>query len=367
MSPARRALPILATAAAASVLPLSVTASSAPRSPDVRRTLGWIESMAMDGSRLAYDVQAHAPRSCNHVDVWNVATGRVVRVSGKRTCAADSTSTGAGVRELAVAGSHVAWIVNTGGNTESSDTLFTASLAGRRERRLATADRRGDVDCVLTGRSLGGLVGDGALLAYNVWTMAADTSGGDSCATRDTSGALRRIAGSTTSVVRSGLDTLTARDANRGRIAVLRNDGTVAVFSQRGLVQRTFAPHAAKEIALSGDRLVVLTRSRTIELFDTNTGALAGTRAVPGRAGAAHLDAAGGVAAYATGTKLHALRLTTRKDVVIATARRSIVDVAVEPAGIAYAYNTFTQRGRTFRDIGTVVFVSMARVRRALS
>jgi hypothetical protein len=50
-------------------------------------------------------------------------------VSGKGTCGADSTSTGAGVRELAVAGPRVAWIVNLGGNTQSGDSLYTASLA----------------------------------------------------------------------------------------------------------------------------------------------------------------------------------------------------------------------------------------------
>ena len=38
-------------------------------------------------------------------------------------------------REIAVAGTRLAWIVNEGGNTESSDVLYTASLPGPKERR----------------------------------------------------------------------------------------------------------------------------------------------------------------------------------------------------------------------------------------
>ena len=69
--------------------------------------------------------------------------------SGKATCGADSTSTGGGVTQIAVAGKRVAWIVNQGGNTESSDSLYTADAA-RPER--APARRAPSGRAMWTGR-----------------------------------------------------------------------------------------------------------------------------------------------------------------------------------------------------------------------
>ncbi len=113
------------------------------------------------------------------------------------------------------AGSRIAWIANTGGNTESNDRLFTSSLPGPRERKLAATMRTGDVDCVLTGRALGGLVGSGNLLAYNIWATAAASPGDEqSCATKITSGSLRRITASGTSPLRTGTDTVSAQGAD---------------------------------------------------------------------------------------------------------------------------------------------------------
>src|SRR5580765_4149401 len=89
---------------------------------------GPLNAVAMDGPLVAYDVGNAVFLSGlgDKVLVWNVLTGKTTKMSGKFTDQADITSTGRGVRELAVAGQRVACIINGGGNTESDDSLYTS-------------------------------------------------------------------------------------------------------------------------------------------------------------------------------------------------------------------------------------------------
>jgi len=310
---------------AAAVVALAVPAAVPAPGQLIRHTRGFIESLAADGPIVAYDAEGDQPGgpACNRVYAWNLATGRVTRMSGRGTCDADSSSTGAGVAELAVAGKRVAWITNIGGNSESNDRLFAATLPKPRERRLAAVSRFGEVDCVLAGRTLGGLVGGGA----------------------------------------AGLDTLVAADADGGRIAVAHADGTVTLFSSKGAPLQTIGIEPAKNVALSGNRLVVLTKTRRIQVYNTQTGRAELGRLVPAVAG--HLAADGAIAAYAVGASLHVLRLATGRDTVVATAPKGIVGVAVSTRAVVYAYNVFRRIGKPprFRDIGTVVAIPLSRLR----
>jgi hypothetical protein len=262
--------------------------------------------------------------------------------------------------QLAIAGHRLAWIANNGGNTESIDRLFTATLPKPRERRLAQVMRTGDVDCVLTGRALGGLVGRGTLLAYNIWSQAAvDPADESSCATKTTTAALRRVDARGTSLLRNGLDTLVAGAADGGRIAVAHADGTVELLSANGSPLRTIGVEPPKEIALAGNRLLVLTRTRKIDVYSASTGRLVAAHGVP--AGSQHLDAAGDVAAFAAGPKLHVLRLASGKDTVTATATKPIVAVAVSNRWIAYAFNVAKRTHSGFRDVGNVAAIPRSR------
>jgi hypothetical protein len=346
---------------------LSAGVAAAPSLPgkQVKRTNGFIESLAIDGSLVAYDAQGGQPApgpACNRVYAWKLTTGRVTRVSGGGTCEADNSSTGSGVARLAVAGSRLAWIVNIGGNSESSDRLYTSSLLSPHERRLAAVSRFGDVDCVLVGRWLGGLVGSGSVLAYNIWsTVAANPGDEGSCETRVTSPALRRIESGGTSLLRSGAETVFAADADAGRIAVVHDEGTITLFSSRGTPLRTIGIEPPREVALSGPRIVVLTKTRRIKLYNASTGHPGASYAVP--AGAEHLAAAGPIVAYAVGTKLHVLRLASGKDTVAGTATKPIAFVAASSQALAYAYNVFkrVQKPPRFRDIGNVAVIPMSR------
>jgi hypothetical protein len=311
-----------------------------------KATAGEIESLAMDGSRIAYDVSAEYSRGrCNTVYVWNVSRGTTARVSGRQTCGADNTSTGAGVRELALAGSRVAWIVNQGGNSESGDYLYTAQVVRPRERVLASAFRTGDVSGILTGNWIGGLVGAGTFLAVNHW--ATDSHGQVKTASLERVGA--RVSG-----LAQGEATMTARSTDGQQLAVLRRDGTVGIYSTRAQLQRTVVPSSAQEVALRGDYLVVLTKASTLEVYNSHSGRRLRTWRVA--RGAAHLDVSNGLAAYSAGRTVHGVRLTTGKGAFSARAAGTVAAVQLEPSGLAYAFHGPANTGR-------VVFVPMSRLR----
>jgi hypothetical protein len=340
-------------AAAATVLvALAAPAAAAPApSGHVENTNGWIESLAMDGPRIAYSVQGGT--TCTKVFVWNVRSRSAAVVSGRGTCAADSTSTGAGVTEVAVAGARLAWIVNEGGNTESADLLYSASVPKPQEKLVANVLRTGNVDGTLTGSWLAGLVGSGDRIAVDQFTT--DVSGTVATA------ALRRLDGELTTIA-AGKPTLRAAALDRHRVAVLRSDQKVALYdTETGRLLLTVEPSSAREVALRQDYVVVLTRTGTIEIFNAKTGAPIRTLAVT--AGAAKLDAHSGIAAYAVGRTVHVLRLADGKDAVLATAPRAIVGLEVEAPGIAYAYNTV----RGTRNVGNLAFVPMGRATSLLS
>jgi hypothetical protein len=351
-----RRIGLLALTAAATVAAAgAVTATGATRvaPPKVKNTRGWIDAIAMDGPLVAYATDDSVSH-CRKVVVWNVLTGGGTLVSGPKagTCGDDEPH-GQHVTAVAIGGGRVAWIRNITGNTESDDYLFSASLVRPTERRLAWTMRVGDTSGDLKGNWLGGLVGSGSLLAVNTWTTDARGA--------VTTGALRTITAAGLKTIVSGQRSLVARSADLGRAAVLRSDGTVAIYSSSGRLLRTIMPGPAKEIALRKDYLVVLTRSRTLEIYNSRTGAPVRTWPVPG--GAAHLDVHSGIAVFSVGRRVYALQLTTGKDVVLATAVRAIDGVQIEAPGVVYAFDTV--RGTT--DIGNIAFVPLARAVAAVS
>jgi hypothetical protein len=325
-----------------------------------KRTAGLVESLAMDGSRVAYDVAGNysSRTGCNEVYVWNVARNVTRRVSGRQTCGADNSSTGAGVRELALAGGRVAWIVNQGGNSESGDHLYVSSVAGAHERVLASAFRTGSVDGILTGNWLGGLVGSGSFVGVDHW--ATDTNG---AVTR----ARLQSVGTRLGDLAEGTGTLLAKSTDGRLVAVLRNDGSIGLYSTRGALLRTVTPgNSATEIAVRGDYLAVLTTADMLEVYNSHSGRRLKTWRVAH--GARSLDLSSGLATYAApfpsggyARVVHVRRLKSGRDRVLATTPPELVGVRVEPAGLAYAFNRIAP-GRP----GAVVFVPMSRVVRAL-
>jgi len=316
-----------------------------------KNTAGWIESLAMDGSRIAYAVQGSGS-GCTKVFVWNVANDSAALASGKATCGADSTSTGGGVTEVAIAGTRLAWVVNQGGNTESSDSLYTASLPGPKERLLVSTVRTGSVDGTLTGGWIGGLVGSGDRIAVNRWTT--NESG------EVQTGTLQRV-GARLTTVSNGMTALHAQELDQRRVAVLRASGDVAVYDvDSGGLYVTVKPSSARQVALRKDYIVVLTRTKSLEIYNSHTGAFVRKWSVV--AGASQLDVHSGIAVYAAGRTVHALRLSDGSDAIVATAPRAIEGLAIEPPGLVYAYNTV----KGIKDVGNLAFVPLAKVNAVL-
>jgi len=341
----------------------SATGTTATRGAKVRHLQVSVGALAMDGSRIAYDASAKDatnPKATNRVLVWNVRTGKTTKVSGRKTAVVDGVG-GAGVFELAIAGTRVAWLANEGGNLESDDYLFTSSVTRPKERKVASALRSGD-SCPAgretphcAGPWLGGLVGAGNTIAVNRWTT---DSQGDV-----TSGELSLLDGTTTKQIASGSNTIEAESVDRGRVVVLRSDGEVAMYSSSGDLLRTVTPPSAKSVALSGHALVVLTKTRTLDLYYAPNGTLSKTCPVHGSGAPQNLDVQGDIAIYSVGDSVHAQALGDCKDRVVGTLQGRVAFAHIDSAGLAYAGNGIR---KTFGK-GTLVFVPLARVEAAVS
>jgi hypothetical protein len=357
-----RALLVLVTGLLSGLaLVASAAGTTTTHSAKIRHLQQPVVALAVDGDHVAYNLGARnatKPRAVSKVLVWNVRTGKTIRVSGKKTAAADVTSTGMGVFQLAIAGSRVAWIVNEGSNLEGDDYLYTSSVTDPKERQIASALRSGD-SC--TGREvqncavhwLGGLVGSGKLIALNRWTT--DSQGNVA------SGGLYTLNGTGTKSIAAGADTLWAASADGGREAVLRSDGSVAVYSATGNVLVTVTPPNAKAVALSGKNLVVLSKGRKLELYNAHTGSLLKTLSLKGK-GPQNLDLQGQIAIYTSSSSVRGVNLSSGKDRAVGKLANRIAFARIDGAGVAYAANGV----RASYGKATLAFVPMARVKAAV-
>lgn len=337
----------------------SAAGTTTTSSTTVRHLQLPVAALAMDGGRVAYALSSRyaTKPSSTKVLVWNVRTGKTTKVSGKKTAAADSTSTGAGVFQLAIAGSRVAWLMNEGGNLEGDDYLLTSSVTSPKERQVTSAIRRGD-SCPgreanhCAGPWLGGLVGAGKLIALNRWR----TDGNGAI----TDGQLDALSGSKLQKIATGADTVLASSVDRGRVAVLRADGTVTMYPHG--IQESLTPSSALSVALSGHALVVLTKTRTLELNYAPSMSLSRRCPVHGAGTPGNLDVQGTIAVYSVGHSVHAQDLGSCKDRVVGTLPNRIAFARIDSAGLAYAANgTRTSFGK-----GTLVFVPLTRVKAAV-
>ena len=151
---------------------------------------------------------------------------------------------------------------------------------------------------------------------------------------------------------RSGVDLDRLRLGQHDEIAALERN---LLLGGRTMLLREIVPSSEQEVALEGGDLVVLTKTKTVEVYSAATGKARATWPVV--AGAAHLDVSAGIAVYAVGRDVHELRLVDGKDAVVATAPREVVAFQIETPGIVYAYNSI-RRGK---DIGNLAFVPRAK------
>jgi hypothetical protein len=341
----------------------SATGTTATQSKQVKHLQQPVGALAVDGANVAYDLTSRSAKqpAVNKVLVWNVKTGKTITVSGKKTAIADNTGTGQGVFQLTIAGSRVAWLVNEGGNLESADYLFTSSTTQPKERQVASALRSGDGGCSgrdpigCTGAWLGGLVGSGNTVALNRWTTDATGHIG--------SGGLYSVNNTQLKTIATGTNTLQAVSSDAGREAILHTDGSVAVYSKSGGVLMTLPPASAKEAALAGKNLVVVSETRQLQVYDAGSGSLKKTLPTHGT-GLHNLDVQGNIAIYTTGPRVRAVNLSSGKTSAVATLGKhsEILFARISSAGVAYAVNGT----RVFFGKSTLGFIPLARIKAAV-
>ena len=345
----RRLVISLSLAVAAITVGSAAATHEAPSAkPTLISTKGAIEALAMDGRRVAYDLEARS--SCNTLHVWDTVSKQDVVVSGAGTCGADSTSTGAGVREIAVAGSRISWIVNLGGNTESADTLYAATVGGAKEKKLASALRTGDVDGVLNGTWIGNLAGDGDLTALQ--PLEDRRRFGHRCERRQAEGGPRRLCAREPTRYES-------MSVDSGRIAVLDPQGVVKIYAANGIDRLELHAERRGEGARPAQGL------RSCPLFP---GALEisarrerGARRHDPRSPAARasLDVHANIAAFVVGKSIRAIRIATKKDDRRLPSRRRRSSAS---RSTMLGSRTPTTRSPGVKGIGKLAFVPLSLV-----
>jgi hypothetical protein len=345
------------------VLVLSVQAATAKTPTGLtKQTRSPVATLAIDSARAVY-------ASGGKVYALNLRTGATTLVRGNYN---------KHIAEVAIAGKRVAWITRyvVGNSYQTSESLFTGSLTTR--GRLVASGRRylsgSETNQIWHGRWIAGSVGAGSTLAVSTWWSAKD---GTCTAQR-----LSLISQDGLHTIATGSGAIVAASANGGNaghgyVAVLRSEEmwpeslptpavTVGIYADSGRLVREITPSSAREVALTRTQLVVLTETKTLEVYDWRSGALLHTwpiAATTPRLKPGHLAASGAVAVYSVDPrhagprKLHVVGLATGKDVVLATGRGAgyyARDAAVSPLGLVYAVN--------YRDHGKLVFVPMPKL-----
>lgn len=347
----------------AAVVPAAAGKTTPTRSLPVN---GQITGLAFEGSRVVYGV-APLGISSQSVHVWNVVSGHgsVVHRRG-------------GGAAFALATNRTAWIARAGSPSDTDEYLVTTSLPRLHLRQVAFA-RRSDYESQAPpeeGDWLSGLVGSGNVIAVSSWT----TDSGNTIS----KGRLSLVGTHALRPIVRGPGAIVAESLDAGRIAVVRSmalwpshyrlsggDGSAAVYSTSGKLLVQVNHGTAKEAALSGNTLTLLTTTNKIEVYNTKSGKFVRSWPVPLRA--AHLDLEGGVAIYSVYRQyagpraLHALQLKTGKDVILGRGVAPYPytggdDAQIDRLGVVYAVNKWPGTPRTH-----IVFVPMARVIAAFS
>lgn len=337
----------------------------------VKKTSAPIWTLAMDGSRVAY-------ASGGRIHVWNTATGATSVVRGKYGSAKPGVD--AVAAQVAISGKRVAWIWRQGfGNTEASEKLYTASLAGQARQLKHTYRYARDDLSLTTGGWIAGLVGSGKALAVSTWKTNHGAPSVEQLNLVTPTGLLP---------IASGAGALVAEAADGGHIAVLRSGTdtwpqdsrralssapTVGIYATDGTLLHEVAltPPAPEsvgvQVALSGNTLVALRSvlhepagpsTVTLEVYDWTTGKLEHTWpvAIDKYTGEVSFAVHGDLAAVEGPYRLHLVDLNTGKDVTIAPASRTDSPPAIGPRGLVYTVNPH------YNGPGKLVFVPMARL-----
>jgi hypothetical protein len=279
------------------------------------------------------------------------------------------------IPQVAIAGARVAWITLgiSGNSQETWARLYTSSLTSG-TRRVASAfrtDGYSDGGAQLRdGDWLTGLVGSRNVLAVSRWTSKpnSDFSGNViSNARLSLIPAMR----APLRVIALGEQSIVSASSDASRVAVLRPDDSVGIYSATGALLKQIRPNSAKEIAYGGGRLVVLTDTKTLEVYNSRTGELLHTWPIHTKRSylqAEKLSAYGRIGLYVVSPisatqRIHVVDLDNGKELVLppSSHMRGTQYAVVRQLGVVYSVNTY-RSGTPPKVGGMLVFLSTARV-----
>jgi len=340
---------------------------------------GPVSELAADGGRVAILVRTQTG-SCarDRVAVWAPATRSFVPI-GASACVG-STSTGAGLFSVGLAGARVAYVQFAGGNTRELQ-LRLAGLARPRPATVASASFGVDE---VQGTSIGRVAGDGSLLAFDWWSQCLPCA-----APVAPRGSIFRLVSSRGAACpNAGLGALprcrpvlSAAGSLRllavgGGLVVMRSGDEVAVREVDGTVVYVGTFTGLRAARIDARVLLVLTRVGTqssLWTIDLSSAQRSGPWTLTAsrsagddpcgdpngcRLAALRLaDYQNGVAVYVAGRAVHLLRLSDRRDVAIRAPGVGAVHAQLEASGLFYSYSPAANPGR-----GRVAFVPLARL-----
>jgi hypothetical protein len=249
---------------------------------------------------------------------------------------------------VAVAGSHVAWIVDGAGNTEAFDDVYESSLSHPSAHDIARSDRMGDVDAdQLAGSWLSAPVADGGEFAYATWTT--DQTGASVSDVQ-----IHGAGGGSVAVSVDPHTWVAPQAGDSGLLVALTGNGAIAVLDRTGALVRVIHPLRAPVIStcrihlpwavgngwigLRKGRLAFITSARTLDVYDSATGALVHSFPVPATnpCNSSRVDLYYGYAMYSGGYAVHLVKLATGRDRVLARSRSRVDRFALEAPGAVY-------------------------------
>jgi TolB protein len=335
---------------------LATTPKPGPRTMSLptARTLAFpvIQTVAADGAHAAI-----AYGGCG-IAVWEPLARRTTRLPS-----ACNSETNRG--QIVLAGTRVAWIGESFGNTEDFTELMTLRVGDRRAARMsATSAYSSDGFSTLDGgSSLAGLHGGGGTIAFTMsrYDKASETDrawlllAGRGVKCPGVSGRrdrCRRLSGGDVGVTAA---------VDGGRVVTIAPDGTVRLLATSGKVLRTWSLGPGVEAVRLQARTLAVQKGSSLVLYDTATGAMMGTRPLADDGGqpARLLDVHGDLAVYETGGAVHLLRLSDGRDRALAIPRAAPpFDAQLESSGLFVYWNRmFSSRpGRfAFVPLRTIV------------
>jgi hypothetical protein len=341
---------MLVAAVCAAVAAGGAAAGSVPSQPPIDDLGAW----ATAGSRLAFS------GIVNHRDgLWVQTVG-----STQPRLLTSRCGEGNAASQLA-AGPNGSWACLTAvvGNTEAFYAVDLV-LANGSVRHVASAggltDTNGTSGPAID--SIPQIFGDGSFLGYlhvtpaGVVQLLRITSTGH--ATR-----VGNLPGVSSVATASTQDSTPAVAVSSGTVALLQVNGTVSVFTTAGAPLATIPAHAAA-VAVTGDRVVVRTRTRRLVVYGLH-GGLVHSWPVGATSFTNGLAAYDGYAAYIGADKaLRVVKLATGKDRIVARSGTGWFwnGVSLQAPGVVAPLTA--QHGKSF--VETMQFVPTATLRKAV-